>query len=186
VVTPGAPTSRRRLLEASLAASAAAALAGCGANRARHRPVADPVQDQDVVLLNDLLARERHAIAAYTAGIPLLGGTRRHAAVEFLRQELAHAGMLLALIKDSGGGARPRAASYDLGQPQTARDVLLLLHEVERAEITGYLDAIPRMKPGRLRAAAATILADDAQHVSVLRSELGLSPTPAAFVTGAE
>jgi len=171
----------------SITACAAAALAGCGANNHKaRRPITDLVADEDVSVMNGLLALERRAIAAYTAGIPLLDGSDKLAATLFLRQELAHAGMLLALIQHSGGGAALRAPSYALGRPQGRDGVLRLLHDVERAEVAGYLDAIPRLSHGRLRSSAASILADDAQHVSVLRSALGLSATPSAFVTGVE
>jgi hypothetical protein len=104
----------------------------------------------------------------------------------FLRQELAHTGMLLSLIKRAGGPAVPRAASYQLGNPRTGRDVLTLLHHAERAQLAGYTDAVGRLSPGYLRASVAAILADDAQHVSVLRSLLGLNPIPSPFVTGGE
>jgi hypothetical protein len=170
----------------SVTACAAGALAGCGGKHKTHRPITDLVADRDVTRLNGLLELERRAIAAYTAGIPLLEGADKRAATLFLRQELAHAGMLLALIRHSGGVAAPRAPSYPLGRPRGRDGILQLLHDVERAEVAGYLDAIPRLSPGHLRSSAASILADDAQHVSVLRSALGLSATPGAFVTGAE
>jgi hypothetical protein len=137
-------------------------------------------------VLNGVLALERRAIAAYTAGIPLLQGHDRRAATEFLRQELLHAGRLIVLITATGGPVAPRAVSYDLGQPDNARQVLVLLHEVEQAQIAAYLDAVQRLSPGRIRAAAGSILADDAQHVSILRAALGDQPVPSAFVSGAE
>ena len=43
-----------------------------------------------------------------------------------------------------------------------------------------------QVSPGEARAAVAAILANDAQHVSLLRAELGMDPLPAAFVTGGE
>jgi hypothetical protein len=170
----------------SITACAAGALAGCGGKHRTQGGVTDLVADRDVRLLNGLLELERRAIAAYTAVIPLLAGPEKRAATLFLRQELGHAGMLLALIGHSGGGAAPRAASYPLGRPRGRDGILKLLHDFERAEVAGYLDAIQQLSPGHLRSSAASILADDAQHVSVLRSALGLSATPGAFVTGAE
>jgi len=188
VVNPAEPATRRRMLGISLASSAsvaAAALAGCGGSRRRLK-LGDRSLDSDAELLNSLLHLERRAIAAYTAGAPLLNGRDGRAATAFLRQELAHAGLLLALIKRAGGTAPPRLASYDLGHPRNPRDVLALLHQVERAQLSAYVDAVPRLSPGYLRASVATILADDAQHVSVLRTLLGLNPVPAAFVSGGE
>ena len=48
--------------------------------------------------------------------------------------------------------------------------MLRLLHKIERAQITAYLDAIPKVSLGSTRAALAAVLANDAQHISVLRS----------------
>jgi hypothetical protein len=170
----------------SITAGAAIGLAGCGSSRPHRLHVADAVADRDVMLLNGLLVLERRAIAAYTASIPLLGGRDQRAATAFLRQELAHAGMLLAQIQRVGGPASRRAASYPLGEPGSRRALLGLLHELERAQVAGYVEAIGQLTPGVLRQTVAAILADDAQHVSVLRSALGLAPVPSAFVTGAE
>jgi hypothetical protein len=169
----------------SAATAAAAALSGCGGTRHRLK-LGDRSLDSDAQLLNSLLRLERRAIAAYTAGAPLLSGRDGRAATAFLRQELAHAGLLLALIKHAGGTAPARLASYDLGHPRNRGDVLALLHQVERAQLVAYVDAVPRLSPGYVRASVATILADDAQHVSVLRTLLGMNPVPAAFVTGGE
>jgi hypothetical protein len=137
-------------------------------------------------VLNGVLVLERRAIAAYTAGIPLLEGHDRGAATEFLRQELLHAGRLVVLITAAGGSVPPRPVSFDLGRPDSPRKVLELLHEVERAQIAGYLDVVQQLSPGDLRAAAGSILADDAQHISVLRESLGMQPVPSAFVNGGE
>jgi hypothetical protein len=174
------------LLRASAAAGAAATLGGCGATYRVHKPLADAIADRDVALLNDALWLERRAITAYTAGIPLLEGYDRRVATEFLKQELGHAGRLLVLIKTAGGPANAPAPSYDLGEPQSRKQVLELLRRVEQAQIAGYLNAIGVLSPGQLRAAAASILADHAQHISILRSVLGTAPVPSAFVSGRE
>ena len=107
-------------------------------------------------------------------------------AKQFLNEELQHTGELIALIKAAGGKAPAHTAAYDLGHPTDDAAVLALLHGLERAQISAYLAAITRLSPGPVRAAAATILASDAQHIAVLRSKQGLTPMPSAFVTGQE
>jgi hypothetical protein len=188
-----AGTSRRALLSgagATLVSAGALALAGCGREGAtgpRAVKKAKPtVQRSDLAILAGLLELERKTVAAYTAGFPLLTRTDAKIAKQFLNQELEHTGALLALIKAGGGPAPLRSASYDLGHPSDDRQVLALLHELERAQITAYLHAIPRLKPGPVRAAVASILASDAQHVAIIRSALGLTPVPTSFVTGSE
>jgi hypothetical protein len=183
---------RRALLAGAggaLAGLSALALTGC----ARARPVqqsvkhaAQPVRSGDVAILNRLLDLERRTVAAYTAGIPLLLHPAAKTAKQFLDEELQHAGELLALIKAAGGVAVARRASYDLGHARTPADVLSLLHELERTQIVAYLAAIPRLAPGPLRAATASILTSDAQHVAILRLAQGEPPAPSAFVTGHE
>jgi hypothetical protein len=79
----------------------------------------------------------------------------------------------------------PRA-NYDLGHPRSETQVLELIHRAEQATVRAYLDAIPKLTPGAARAAAASIVANEAQHVSVLRRNLGLDPIPSAVVTASE
>ena len=144
------------------------------------------LQHRDVQILNAALALERRTVAAYTAGIPLLPWSMAKTAKQFLNEELQHTGELLALIKAAGGIAPPRADSYAIGHPHDAGGVLRLLHQLESTQIAGYLRAIPRLSPGPLRAEVASVLANDAQHLSILRLAQGTNPLPSAFVTGRE
>jgi hypothetical protein len=187
----GAP--RRELLAgagSALAAGAALGLAGCGGNKHVPRQAVKTaprhIRRRDVRLLNAALALERRTIAAYTAGIPLLEHRDQKAAKQFLNEELQHTGELLGLIKAADGIAPPRADSYDIGHPRDAAGVLALLHELERAQIAGYVKAVSKLSPGPVRAAVASILCNDAQHISFIRLMQGTTPVPSAFVTGSE
>ncbi len=110
----------------------------------------------------------------------------RTAARQFLSQEISHAGELYALIRKANGTAGHQKSSYPFGQPRRHQDVLELLQGLEQDQIAGYLDAIPNVSPGSVRAALASILANDAQHLVVLRRALRVEPIPNAFVTGGE
>jgi Ferritin-like domain len=169
-----------------LGGGAVASLAGCGASAPKVRNLPRQAKHDDVELLNRALALKRYAIAEYTAGIPLLSRRTTKLAQALLNDELAHAGELLGLLDVVGGKPIPRADSYDLGHPRSAAEVLDLLHRLERRQLTLYLDLIPRLRPGRVRAAVASILGSDAQHVSLLRVQLGSTPAPFAFVAGRE
>jgi bacterioferritin (cytochrome b1) len=189
-LAPGAAsTSRRTLLRTSGASlGAALALAACGnkSHKLDVHKLPPQARNADVEILNGALDVVHKAIAAYTAGIPLLSGRAHAAAKQFLSQELTHAGELAGLIKQAGGKPNKARASYDLGRPRSRTDVLELLHELERTEIAGYVAAVPNVSPGSVRAAVAAILGNDAQHVVVLRSILGLAPLAGAQVTGSE
>jgi Ferritin-like domain len=178
---------RRGLLQAAVAGTGAALLAGCG-SKSLHEQLgrAPDVAASDVELLNRLIDAEHLTIAAYTAGIPLLSPSAVRPAKRFLEQETAHAAGLAALVKSAGGKGNAPAPSYDLGHPRSAAEVLRLFHRTETAQLAAYVDVIPQLQPGPVRAQAAGYLANDAQHVTVLRSMLGEPALPSPFVTGRE
>lgn len=194
MVNPVGPPgrSRRALLGGATAALAGAAsfgVSGCGtqgppgAHSVQSARV--PVRQVDITLLERLLELERHTVAAYTAGIPLLGHDDAKTAKQFLGEELQHTGELISLVKAAGGKAPPRRAPFDLGHPAGATEVLDLLHRLERTQIVAYLAAIPLLSPGPVRAAAATILASDAQHIALLRRAQAKPALNGPFLTGA-
>ncbi len=185
------PSTRRALLSSSaggVAAGALMALAGCGhgSRRPDVHKIPPSARQADVMIINGLLDQCQRTIAAYTATIPLFGGHLHASMKQFLDQDLDHAGELYRLIKQAGGDANKPQPSYDLGQPKGRSDLIELLHRLESEMVVRYLAAIPQLSPGSVRAAIASILASDAQHVTVLRLALHLDPLPTAFVTGAE
>jgi hypothetical protein len=190
---PGAPASRRALLAragAGLAGVGALLLDGCGTGATDQQTTPAPLpaaaRAQNLEILGRALELERRTVAAYVAGIPLLPRALAHAARQFLSEEIEHTGELISLIKTSGGKARARANSYPLGHPTGAAGLIGLLHTLETMQIKFYLQAIPRLTPGPTRAAVATILTVDSQHVTMLRLAQGQTPVPSAFVTGRE
>lgn len=162
-------------------------LTGCGGASQPKKLVAgtDPVEARydDISIMNEVLDLEHTAIAAYTAGIPLLTGRARAGATRFLGQEIQHAMKLAGTIKGAGGKANPPRASYDLGSPSNEGEVLDLLSTTESLLVNAYLSAIPKLVPGWLRAVAAGILANEGQHVAVLQGLQGRPPVPGPFLT---
>ncbi|HSC04173.1 MAG TPA: ferritin-like domain-containing protein [Solirubrobacteraceae bacterium] len=180
-------SSRRGWLRAAGVGLAGAVVAGCGKTSLRAQvDNSQPVLHTDVDLLQQLLHLEHMGIAAYTAGTPLLAPATVKAGKLFLNDELSHAGALGGLIKAAGGKPNKPPPSYDLGHPRNSREVLTLLHEIEQAQIKAYLAALPRLAPASVRQSVASILANDAQHVAVVRAALGQTAVPSAFVTGRE
>ena len=189
MVGPGSPVSRRQLLGASGAAGTALALARCGRSHpaAVHVSRLPPdVKAVDAAIFNRLIDAEYVVAATYVAGIPLLSDHNLRAAKHFLVQEVSHITQLSNLVNVAKGTPNGPHASYDLGHPRSQTQVLELIHRAEQATIRAYLDAIPKLTPGAARAAAASIVANEAQHVSVLRRNLGLDPIPSAVVTVGE
>jgi hypothetical protein len=178
-------SSRRGWFRAAGLGLAGVVVAGCGSQSLRaqvHNSA--PVLDTDVELLQQLLHLEHVGIAAYTAGTPLLAPATVKAGKLFLNDELSHAGALAGLIRAAGAKPIKPAPSYDLGHPRTSQQVLALLHRVESAQIAAYLAALPRLAPSSVKRSVAAILANDAQHVAVVRAAQGQTAVPSAFVTG--
>ncbi len=188
--------SRRAFLRTAgvgvgLAGGSSVVISACGgSSKAKTKLIAGSesvaVRDADISIMNGLLDLEYFAIFAYTAGIPLLTGHARAAAAQFFGHELSHATKLQSTIKGAGGKPNPQRASYPLSNPQNAAEVLDILNMAESSLLDGYLAAIPNLMPGWLRAVAAGILANEGQHVSVLRALQGRPPVPGAFVSTTE
>lgn len=181
------PTRRSLLLGVGAGAAGALAVCGCGSSsRPRVTSKGAPATGSQTRKLNRLLAAEYHAIGAYTAAVPLLAGTSRKVAQQFLGQEVLHADRLLSLIERLGGHPVKAQASYDLGHPQDRVQTVQLLLDVERLQLATYLTVGPSLSPGSLRAQAASILANQAEHAAIWNMQLGRAPAPSAFVTGDE
>jgi hypothetical protein len=183
------PGASRRAVLIGAGAALSSALAGCGGHAAGRKAakLLPPAEAQsDITILSHALELERRAVSAYVAGIPLLSRPQRKAARQFLNEELEHTGELISLIVAAGGKPARRADSYPIGHPTDAAGVLSVLHSLETLQITTYLRSIPRLTPGPVRAAVASILTVDAQHLAMVRLAQGQTPVPSAFVSGAE
>lgn len=179
------PISRRRFFRASGVATAggsAAFLAACGGGSGKTQN--ETAAAADIALLNSVIDLENTAIAAYTAGAPLLKGEVLKLGRELLGQEKEHADALSTAVTQLGGHpSRPKAA-YDFPRVRTQRDVLLLANMIEHEAIAAYLDALPKLSSPDLRATAASIVTNEAEHVSLLLGALGRPQVPTAFVAG--
>ena len=184
------PQSRRRFFERSGvlagAAGGSAILAGCGDSPTTPNAVTSPDEsDQaDVEILNGVLDLELMSVAAYKVGAGRLQGRMLEVVKRFLEQEQAHADGLAAAITDAGGQPNRAKSSYDFPAMGSQTDVLRFAVDVENTAIAAYIDALPKLTRGDLRATAASIITNEAEHVAMLLEALGEDPAPTAFVTG--
>jgi rubrerythrin len=102
----------------------------------------------------------------------------------FLEQEQEHADGLAQAIKDAGGMPNRPKPSYDFPTLRSQNDVLRFAVDLEYTAIAAYIDALPKLSQGDLRATAAAIVTNEAEHVAVLLGALGKNQVPDAFVTG--
>jgi hypothetical protein len=195
----GAPT-RRGLLRSGagvvLLAGGGSLLAACGGSSTpsdsgpQHTTAsvttpAPAASAADLGILQHALLLERRTVAAYTAGIPLLDARRATWAKAFLSQELEHCGELIALIHAAGGTAAEPPADPAIGDAHDGDGVLALLHGFEDAQVSGYMNWIPQLSEPAMRAAVASIVASDAQHMAALSEAQGRPAAPSAFPGGA-
>jgi hypothetical protein len=172
-----------------LAVGSAVALDACGhsdSTRVALRKSTPQARAADASILNHMLGLEYATITAYIAGMPLLSVDEQKVLQHFVLQEMTHAGELQGLVKEAHSKPIKQQYSYALGHPRTGNEALLLLQAQESALIRGYIEAIPRLSPGPVRAAVASMAANDAQHLTMVRSALGSAPVPTAFVTGSD
>jgi rubrerythrin len=183
----GDPLSRRRFFARSgvvVAGCTATFLTACADDTKSPATGPDESDDADVEILNAALDLELMAVAAYTAGAPLLRGELRKAGKLFLEQEQEHADGLESAIKAAGGTPNRALASYDFPELKSRADVLKFAVDLENTAIAAYIDALPKLGEGDLRATAASIIANEAEHLAVLLGALGVEQVPDAFVFG--
>jgi rubrerythrin len=183
------PLSRRRFFRmsgVSLAGGSAVFLTACGDDTKSPgvQTGADESDQADVEMLNSALDLELMAVAAYKAGAALLKGEVLQIGKAFLEQEQEHADGLSQAIKDAGGTPNRAKSSYDFPKLSSQNDVLRFAVDLENIAIAAYIDALPKLSQGDLRATAAAIVTNEAEHVAVLLGALGENQVPDAFVTG--
>ncbi len=182
------PLSRRRffaLSGVSVAGGSAMFLTACGDDtKSTTLPENDESDEADVEILNSALDLELMAVAAYKAGAAHLEGDVLQVGKLFLEQEQEHADGLAAAIKDAGGTPNRAKKAYDFPELRSQTDVLRFAVDLENTAIAAYIDALPKLGKGDLRATAAAIVANEAEHISVLLGALGEEQVPGAFVFG--
>src|SRR5436190_7511547 len=191
--TARAARSRRnfiRLTGATFLGGSAAALAACGGKKQSTETTISTTQMQgDAAVLNAALELEHTTIAAYQVGVGLLRGKALASAREFLAHEREHAAALTRAIARLGTepvNPRPTSA-YAAGFPplRNARDFLSFALDVENTAIAAYLDSLAALNTDPLRAEAASIMTNEAEHLAVISGLLLRPQAPNAFVTGA-
>lgn len=149
----------------------------------------------DAAILEKAINLEQIAVIAYDTAIG--GGLLAPAALAIARRfrdhEQQHAGALTTALTDLGGIAPAPpdgVADVDevvkgLGDVKTQAGLVNVLIELELAAVAAYHDAHAKLLETRLLQTGASIMANEGQHLVVLRTLVGADPVPAAFETGA-
>jgi hypothetical protein len=151
----------------------ALALASCGGDDGSS---AEDEKAADVEIMNEVLGRQLSAIDAYDAVLPGLHGPALAAARLFRAQEQEHVDSVVKALRGLGGEADPQTEEIDVGDLASQGDRLLFLYELEGKTIDTELDAIPNLNETWPRTLLAMTAANQAQHLVLLRRELGARP----------
>jgi bacterioferritin (cytochrome b1) len=151
----------------------------------------------DIAILNTSLGYELAAVDAYTRALPLLRGETLDTAREFRAQEQEHVNAITKAIRGLGGrtdaevidpselGCNANEGHYpsDALHP-SADDALTLVYCQVSAAIAEDMSAVASLTATWPRALLASIAANEAQQLAVLRQALGADPVPEAFENG--
>ena len=172
-------------LFAALVTALAIFVAGCGGGGSTTTAVPDKAADAET--LNNILTREMAAVGAYDQTLPLLHGAALASAREFRAQEQEHIDAVVKALRGLGEKAAPEAEEIESDGLRSQADGLGFLYEVESVSVAADLRAISHLTAPWPRSLLASIAANQAQHLVVLRRALGADASeliPGAFEDG--
>jgi hypothetical protein len=172
------------------------ALGGCGGGGGEATatvtvttPAAPEVDEEaDADVLEEVLARQTGAVRAYERTLPRLQGQRRAGALIFLAQEQEHVDGLLKAFRALGEPAHAEPEAITAQGLEREPDYLLFLYELEGATIQLELSALGKLTSPTARTTLVTTVANQAQHLVLLRRFLGADlaeSIPVPFESGA-
>lgn len=146
----------------------------------------------DAAILSAAIGLEQQAAFTYrfAAESGLLDSVTRRVAERFAAHEQEHADELSAALRRLGGtppgkvGRPEDVAVAGLSDVGDQRELIGYAIELESVGVAAYYDALSRLRDPRLVATAASIMANEGQHLVVLRQAAGREPVPFAFSTG--
>ena len=177
---------RGRSVRRALALGAVALLAcvaGCGGGDGGSATD----KDADVTVLSEILGRQLAAVDAYGQALPALRGAELALARRFRAQEQEHVDATTKTLRGLDGEADPPAEAIDAGDLRTPTEAMHFLYELESATIDAELNAVGKLTIGWPRPLIASMAANQAQRLVLIRRALGAGPlelVPEAFETG--
>ncbi|HET8955044.1 MAG TPA: ferritin-like domain-containing protein [Solirubrobacterales bacterium] len=157
-------------------------LGGCGGG-------GDTTADKagDVRVLNEILARQLAAVDAYGEALPALRGAGLALARRFHAQEQEHVDATTKTLRGLDAEADPPAETVEAGDLATPQEAMHFLYELESATIDAELSAVGKLTIGWPRPLVASMAANQAQRLVLIRRALGAGAAelvPEAFETG--
>jgi hypothetical protein len=174
---------------ALLGVLAALALAGCGGggDSSSGSSAAEAEKAADGEVLNQILARQEAAVLAYADALRGINEPFLPIARQFQAQESEHIDATLKALRGIGEKAEPEEETIPRPALRDEADYLTFLYELESATIEAESTAIVKLSAAGARAMLAATMANQAQHLVLLRRALGAGPAewvPEAFENG--
>ena len=141
----------------------------------------------DVRVLNELLARQLAAVAVYESVARELHGEDLAATRAFLAQEQEHVNATTKTLRGLDAEADPPEETIEVGRLDSRDEAIALLYEMESATVDAELHALAQLTIGWPRPLVASMAANQAQRLVLIRRALGAGPLesiPEAFETG--
>jgi hypothetical protein len=177
---------RRALLLALAIGVAVAGLAACGGGGG-DTSSASAEKEADAEVLNEILGRQEAAVVAYDHALHGLGGHSLASARLFRVQEQEHLDAILRSLRSLVAEADPPSEPIDVAGLKSEAEYLNFLYELESGTIAIELTAIAKLTTPSARMMLAATVANQAQHLVLLRRELGADPAesvPGPFESG--
>ncbi|HEV2776935.1 MAG TPA: ferritin-like domain-containing protein [Solirubrobacteraceae bacterium] len=150
--------------------------------------------DGDAPILARAINVERVTVIAYDTliGGGLLTPALRGVLSRFRAHEQEHEDAVVTALTSLGGTPPAPPKGVDdvdkvvegLRDVRSRADVLTFLIELETAAVAAYFDAQAKFGEAKLLQMGASIMANEGQHLVVLRKAAGQDPVPNAFETG--
>ena len=145
-------------------------------------------------ILEQAIGLENIAVLAYDTAIDsgLLSQGFTRVARRFRDHEQEHADALSTALMDLGGTPPAKkqtvkdidAVVKGIRDVKSQGDIVDFAIELEMAGVAAYYDAHRKLVDAKLLQTGASIMANEAQHLVVLRQAVKRPPVPNAFVTG--
>jgi hypothetical protein len=180
----GGRAHRRLLHGAAISIVMATALAFAGCGRGGDDPPSETEKADDIAILNTALGYELTTVDAYTRALPLIRGAFLPVIREFRAMQQEHVNAITKAIRGLGGRTDAEPADLDFTGVKTRADFLAFAYDQVSAAIAEDMSAVARLNAPWPRSLLASIAANEAQQLTVLRQLLGADPVtsvPDAF-----
>jgi len=187
-------STRRDMVRRGIAAGGAAVLAASAIPLLLGVRKAFAQAEGDAAIIESAIGIEQIAVFAYARAVSsgILDEETMRIATQFGAHEQEHADGLIAALEALGGKppAKPTnladldAVQDGFGDARTQADIANFAIELETAGIAAYYDAQLKLKDAKLLQTGASIMANEGQHLVVLRQAVRKAPVPNAFETG--